>query len=407
MEFTSENIEKIDEVASHLYFRAAHTTIGKWLDNFEEQDRENALQLLGFFNFFTTDRIYASLKHSLEEIIQDTPWCGKIKIIGIRNKKKESEGIFGRQSGQMISYYAGKVAKMVDEDKIKVISEEELTRLYQKHPRKAYKIVLIDDIFGTGDTFIDYYNDIRRIISSHWTVAALSIAYTPEAATRLKNDLNIDVYGERIIPIFDAIRDADYIGRTKFLEYKQLARKYGAKLYKPGEGNITPLGYKDSQTLVGFEYGVPNNTLPIIWSSKKENADGIDWFPIFARNISDRLDRRRRCHEDIKRWYLAARKGGLRFKKSGGEVKTLNTEIVRMCLILIMIDKHKDKTIITNYLCINEGDYEDSIKQAKENAFLDDTCTLTEKAKTALNEINKRSNNEEEIDVLTIYLPDD
>ena len=407
MEYTLKNIEMIDEVASHLFFRASHMTIGKWLDNFEEKDRENALQLLGFLNFFTTDRIYASLKHSLEEIIQDTPWCGKIKIIGIRNKKKESEGIFGGQSGQMISYYAGKVAKMVDEDKIKVISEEELTRLYQKHPRKAYKILLIDDIFGTGDTFIDYYNYIKRIIAPNWKVAALSVAYTPEAAIRLKKELDINVYGERVMPIFDAIRDADYMGETKSKEYQQLACKYGEKLYKPGEGNITPLGYKNSQILVGFEYGIPNNTLPIIWSSKKENAEGIEWFPIFARNISDRLDKRRKRYDDIKRWYLAARKGGLQFKKNGADINKLNTEILRMCLILLMIDRHKDETIITNYLCINKGDYEDSITLAKENELLDVTCNLTEKAKTALKEVNKRRNNKEEIDILTIYLPND
>ena len=53
---------------------------------------------------------------------------------------------------------------------------------------------------------------------------------------------------------------------------KQLAEHYGQICYPS-----SPLGYSDGQYLFGFFYNVPDNTLPIIWSSKNK------WKPILRR----------------------------------------------------------------------------------------------------------------------------
>jgi len=60
---------------------------------------------------------------------------------------------------------------------------------------------------------------------------------------------------------------------------KALALKYGQKmviLKKGGKDIFYPLGYGACEALVSFDYGPPNNTIPIIWSSDK-------WYPIFPR----------------------------------------------------------------------------------------------------------------------------
>ena len=53
---------------------------------------------------------------------------------------------------------------------------------------------------------------------------------------------------------------------------KKLCKHYGKKCL-PSD----PLGYSNSQYLFGFYYNIPDNTLPIIWSSQN------NWKPIFRR----------------------------------------------------------------------------------------------------------------------------
>lgn len=409
MDYTAENIEKLDEVSAHLFHRVSHTTICKWLnENFEEKDQHDALQLLGYFNFFTSDRIYASLKKSLEKLLLDTP-TGRICIIGVRNIKKESEGIWGGQSGHMISYYAQKVAPLVSKKRIKTIRETELEKIFQTHPQRQYTIALIDDIFGSGDTVIDFFKMVRKKISPNWKVVALSVTYMPEAQRRLRSK-GIDVYGEPIISIFHAIRNAGLIDSKNEPKYKKLSVKYGRTLFRPKEGLIKTLGYKSSQAFVGFEYGVPNNTLPIIWASEKESGTGKNWYPIFARNIEDRLDIRRRDNIDKKKWFFMASKNGLHLKDRNNEDIGWGDALL-IYMILSMINENKDEILITNALAISKHTYEECIANARRSQLLDKTNMLTEKAKMALSEINALNRKQGGIDCTTLnttlYMPND
>jgi hypothetical protein len=57
-------------------------------------------------------------------------------------------------------------------------------------------------------------------------------------------------------------------------EAEEIARYYGNSLF-PG----SPLGYADSQLLLGFQHNVPDNTLPIIWQERQAPP----WHAIFPR----------------------------------------------------------------------------------------------------------------------------
>lgn len=404
MEYTPEKITKIENVVAHLYHRVSFGNIVKWLENFAEEDRDIALHLLGYMNLFTSDRIYLSLRNSLDKILRETK-KGKIKIISVRKINKNSEGTAGGQSGDLIAYYARKVAESVCKQRIKVIREEDLKGLKQT---KKYKIVLIDDIFGTGDTFINYYNHIKTLIAPNWEIAALAVAYMPQAEKKI-NRRRIKVYGEPIISIFQAIREAGMKDSTNESIYKKLSIKYGKKLYKAKDGNIKTLGYKNSQALIVFEYGVPNNTLPIIWSSKKENKKGIDWFPVFARNINDRLDKKRRYKNESKRWFFMAFKNGLHLTDVRNNPIGWGAAL-EIYLILSMLEKQKDEVLILNFLGISRGEYEEYLSIARENQLLDQTNGLTPRAHMALSEINAINGQQQDIDIVvlnqTMYLPD-
>lgn len=404
MEYTPEKITKIENVIAHLYNRISFDNVVTWLNNFAEEDRDLALRLLGYMNFFTSDRIYQSIYNALDKLHKETQE-GKIKIISIRKIKKGSEGITGGQSGHLIAYYARKASEAVCKTKIKVIREEDLKRL---HKTKKYKIVLIDDIFGTGETFLDFYDYIKESIAPNWEIAALAVAYMPLAEKKMRRR-NIKVYGEPIISIFQAIREAGMKDSTNESIYKKLSIKYGKKLYKAKDGNIKTLGYKNSQALIVFEYGVPNNTLPIIWSSKKENKKGIDWFPVFARNINDRLDKKRRYKNESKRWFFMAFKNGLHLTDVRNNPIGWGAAL-EIYLILSMLEKQKDEVLILNFLGISRGEYEEYLSIARENQLLDQTNGLTPRAHMALSEINAINGQQQDIDIVvlnqTMYLPD-
>ena len=57
-------------------------------------------------------------------------------------------------------------------------------------------------------------------------------------------------------------------------EAELIARHYG-ELLNPGQ----PLGYKNSQLLIGFQHNVPDNTLPIMSRERVSPP----WHPIFPR----------------------------------------------------------------------------------------------------------------------------
>ena len=53
-----------------------------------------------------------------------------------------------------------------------------------------------------------------------------------------------------------------------------LARHYGGQLVPDH-----PVGYENSQLLIGFHHNVPDNTLPIFWFDEPDPL----WSPIFPR----------------------------------------------------------------------------------------------------------------------------
>ncbi len=71
--------------------------------------------------------------------------------------------------------------------------------------------------------------------------------------------------------------DAKIFGDTQELEFaKEVMLQIGRELTPQ-----MPLGYKDEGALVAFHDSVPNNTLPIFWSSGRVNERS--WKPLFPR----------------------------------------------------------------------------------------------------------------------------
>ncbi len=414
---TSENISEIENVVAHLYNRVTYDDVVAWLNNFAEEDKDAALQLLGYVNLFTSDRIYDTLRYYLGQIVNE--YKENIFIMAVGKKEKVNsmssipkrarilEGVYGGQSGQLIAYYARKVTEKYYSN-IVVLEEADLKRIRRNYKNSPCVIVLIDDIFGTGDTLLQYYTRLKKKhkLRRQWQVVALSIAYMQAAVTSLHPE-GVKIYGEKILPIFDAIRRAEWTKDDNASNYHNLALKYGKLLHKESEKSIKPLGYKNSQALVVFEYGVPNNTLPIIWETKYIKCEKRPWVPLFSRNIISRLSAYSKRRNNIQRCIVMAWKRGFSLHDDDWHPLPLNQAII-VFSVLSILEHHKDSVVVTNVLCINQSDYEEIIDIAKKNDLIDNTLALKEKAISALTAMKKSSSKEIDSETINeqIYLPE-
>jgi hypothetical protein len=146
------------------------------------------------------------------------------------------------------------------------------------------RYIFIDDLAASGQQASEYSTDLVEEMKSlcpscevvyltlFATSTALSVIRKTTAFDRVDAVMELDpsfkVFGidSRYFP------DDDTILSKSFAE--QLCRRYGVRL-NPAH----PLGYRDSQLLIGFRHNIPDNTLPIIWST----GPTPPWTPIFRR----------------------------------------------------------------------------------------------------------------------------
>jgi len=146
------------------------------------------------------------------------------------------------------------------------------------------RYVFLDDLAASGQQAIEYSTDVVEEIRSFLpscevvyltlfaTSSALELMRRATAFTRVDSVMELDssfkVFGNesRYFPT-----DDDRLSKT-FAE--AFCRRYGTAL-SPAH----PLGYRDSQLLIGFRHNIPDNTLPIVWADRPTPP----WTPMFRR----------------------------------------------------------------------------------------------------------------------------
>ncbi len=142
-------------------------------------------------------------------------------------------------------------------------------------------IVFFDDIIGSGNQAVRFAkNHLKNIKIDKYYVALMAFEKGLENVRNnggFKKVIVHEIISEELrafSPGSQVFPDAD----TRE-QIKRLCGKYGKLLYPKH-----PLGYDDSQALIVFPHNTPNNTLPIIWASEKnEKEPGYIWYPLWER----------------------------------------------------------------------------------------------------------------------------
>jgi hypothetical protein len=297
---TNELIRKVKVLNGAMWHgQVDASTLGQWLRNFGEPDeREHALYLLSHFMYFDQALMRAMLKSmyrdhikypavaTIRRINNDTTDLAIIndcyaqqlrgtRFLGIGNPSESGTHLlyYFRQASDLPKDYFVNFHELFDytSDPIHVRSD-------------IVRVVIIDDLAGSGDQAIQYSGqplaEIQRRSPTPVRVEYHVLFATKKALERIRQNTNFDDV-RAVYEIDDSFKcvaaSSRYFPASGFSlqTAHQLASKYGSRLLPDH-----PLGYRDGQLLLGFCHNIPDNTLPIVWQS---GSIASPWFPIFRR----------------------------------------------------------------------------------------------------------------------------
>lgn len=243
--------------------------INNWLNQFKNEEQYYINKLLDNFVYFDNNRVRKAVKSLHQKIIRSSSST-------INNMWFIPVG-YVTKSGSIIAYYYRSVNEL---DEGNFISSKDIARIINK---ENVSLVFIDDYIGTGHQSEQVWKFIIQPYVTFFEKSKFyycTLAGTYEGINYIKEHTGFEVVVDKIIHKYElpfskeSLIFEDEIERRKA---EEIVKKYGEFLY-PGN----PIGYKNSQSLIGFFYSTPNNTLPIFWSTNEK------WHPLLPRNESFR-----------------------------------------------------------------------------------------------------------------------
>ena len=283
----SERLKKIIINTSIVAWKnqISNAQIESWLTNFDgqffskpENERKLALWLLAHFSYYTQEDVRLLCKNLYNQYIHEKLWkyeCTELSdaishilantlFVGLGNDS---------ESGNNILYHFRQENLLA-----KNSFEINLSKTYQN-------LVFIDDVTISGNQALEYIHS--RSINAENTYAAILIA-TDKAIRELEGPpeepSHIKVISAMLLDERDkAFSESSYaFADERIAALKPIAEEF-CRMY--GQTAVIgwdymeahPLGYKNGQYMIGFDYNTPDNTLPIFWGT------GNGWIPLFKR----------------------------------------------------------------------------------------------------------------------------
>lgn len=286
--------------------------IDDWLDNFEENEKVQALFLLTQFIYFNQFQVKALLKAVYRDLFK----YKEIEKIRMENNNTLNNELINNKFQEVLSktrfVALGNVSEsssylMYPFRQLNKLSDE----LFFTENDIAIRIeevdhfVFIDDICGSGSQAIDYSSNVLPLIHEHFPDAKTSYFILVSTKEGKKNIIDYTGYDyvDSILELDNTYRCFDdesrvFENKDPLINVdliKDFSGAYGKTLMKSISKQKDPdateeeleeiseenkFGFSNGQLLIGFNHNTPDNTMPILWY----NEDEINWTPIFERN---------------------------------------------------------------------------------------------------------------------------
>ena len=177
------------------------------------------------------------------------------------------------------------------------------------------------------------------------------------------------------------------------LPIREFCYSYGEKLFSTYNRDnhleeTHPLGYNNSQALIVFAYNPPNNTLPIIWSSK-------NWKPLYPRISQQKISESKKYRKGLAHEIGLLRTSDISAFFNSGE-KNLGWKSITFITktdfiiysIISLLKQKRTIPVICQILGITEKDYNEYVSNKKE--IFSDLTHLTEYGEDLYHEVKKQ-----------------
>ena len=274
-------------VQYRFYHRITERNVYEWLNNFKQDEVDLALEILKHVDYYREDDIISILQGYLKDFVNKKRLQLHFIPVGSAGK-----------SGQMFVYIIQGVLKPYYSKRHRFHYYKDISGLNVGNLTKNDVIFFVDDVVGSGNTFLKYVKDnpvIRRIldVSCPAIKRLLCIVATLEGKKRINtNHPTLKVIAEEKLKVFD-ISNSCFGSYYKMLPIREFAYKYGHKLE---HSKTKALGYENSQLLTVFSHTVPNNTLPIIWKHTEK------YTPLVPRSYAEKGEKAFMERNETNRW---------------------------------------------------------------------------------------------------------
>lgn len=271
--------EKNDIALDYVKFDSKLAGLNKiskeWIEQVEESDREVYLNLLNKFKYLTRLSVISLLRDLFEDYKKIEPSYVDTIFVPVSS--------FG-------GIYNGAINIVECFEEILEENDEITKKSIPIDPAAYYNtfdlnsvknIVFLDDIIGSGDTFINFLYRISMEIPSlisNRKIYLLSLFNLEKGINNLNQMQELDWEITLINTTLEkSIFEDLSLNEDQIRLYKSIVRKYERRIAKDKSEEIYIMGYKRSEILLGLFYNTPNNTLSTFW--KKDE----DWKPLFPR----------------------------------------------------------------------------------------------------------------------------
>jgi hypothetical protein len=254
--------------------------------------------------------------------------------------------------------------------------------------KKNSVIVFFDDFFASGGTIMTHLQGGREndtpylpLLQAHFpkriskiifsAVISMEDAKKKLELTNIALELHAKIHQKALDGNPPLISKVDLVTRIRELCLKY-APKYDWK---------QPFGYENSQSLVSFEHGCPNNTFPLFWFDKK------GWKCLFPRDAGSKLSEAKERNK-VLALEMAAFAWGIKSKKTFGKLTSQNAQQrFRLTALLKYLHQGKSLRDANKDFCIGSEDLETLLRIGREEGTISQSNSITQLGRDQITQI--------------------
>lgn len=265
---------------------------GRWLKNFDEADRAMARELTATLTLISHNEFERGLSSLVHEVAQAIN--GPVALYGAReldasfrfDAEDEAVPIDATPRGSDIGS-EGRLANIIRNIALGQLSKFlNHPTLHELRAKRVDAVLVLDDFIGSGKRCSDYLSALwqsrtLRSWTSYKCIRFDAIAYSATAAG-IRH-----VQSHPAHPVTHIVRHCPTITALHWKNARiDAAKKMCRKYANQASLGRWALGFRDSESLLVFEHGCPNNAPAIFWATSKKLPD---WTPLFPAKRVDAL----------------------------------------------------------------------------------------------------------------------